>query len=54
MDGYPEKKAVLGIKRLQIPLAPALARTAHAEQGQALTAVVADLALGRGVSSIAN
>ena len=45
---------MLAIKRQQIPLGPAVACTAHAAQGQSLKAVIADLALGRGVSSIAS
>ena len=45
---------MLAIKRQQIPLALASACTAHAAQGQSLKAVIADLALGRGVSSIAS
>ena len=54
LDGYRGKKAVLGIKRKQIPLAPALALTAHAAQGQTKEAVIADLVIGRGVSSISS
>ena len=46
--------AVLAIKRKQIPLAPALALTAHAAQGQTKEAVIADLVIGRGVSSISS
>ena len=45
---------MLAIKRKQIPLAPALACTAHSAQGQTKDAVIADLVLGRGVSSIAS
>ena len=48
LDGYRGKKAVLAIKRKQIPLAPALACTAHSAQGQTLEAVIADLVVGRG------
>ena len=54
LDGYRKQKAALAIKRQQIPLAPALACTVHAAQGQSLKAVIADLALGTGVSSIAS
>ena len=54
LDGYRGKKAVLAIKRKQIPLAPALAWTAHAAQGQTKEAVIADLVIGRGVSSISS
>ena len=54
LDGYRGKKAILGIKRNQIPLAPALALTAHAAQGQTKEAVIADLVIGRGVSSISS
>ena len=54
LDGYRGKKAVLGIKRKQIPLAPGLACTAHGAQGQTKEAIIADLVLGRGVSSIAS
>ena len=54
LDGYRGKKAVLGIKRRQIPLAPGLACTAHGAQGQTREAVIADLVLGRGVSGIAS
>ena len=35
IDSY-RKKPVLGVKRTQIPLAPAFASTAHAAQGQTL------------------
>ena len=53
MDSYRGTKAVLKIKRKQIPLAPGLACTAHASQGQTMSAIIADLCLGRNVSSIA-
>ena len=45
---------VLEVKRYQVPLAPAYACTAHGAQGQTLPAVIIDLCLGRGVSSIAS
>ena len=45
---------MLAIKRKQIPLAPGLACTAHSAQGKTKEAVIADLALGRGVSGIAS
>ena len=45
---------MLAIKRKQIPLAPDLALTAHAAQVQTEEAVIADLAIGRGVSSISS
>ena len=54
LDGFRGKKALLAIKRKQIPLAPALAWTAHAAQGQTKEAVIADLVIGRGVSSISS
>ena len=54
LDGYRAKRTILGIKRKQIPLAPALALTAHAAQGQTKEAVIADLVIGRGVSSISS
>ena len=54
LDGYRGKKAVLAIRRKQIPLAPGLACTAHSAQGKTKEAVIADLALGRGVSGIAS
>ena len=54
LDGYRGKKAVLGIRRKQIPLAPGLASTSHGAQGKTKTAIIADLVLGRGVSSIAS
>ena len=48
------KKPVLAVPRLQVPLAPAFARTVHAAQGQTLEAAVVDLQQGNGVSSIAS
>ena len=54
LNGYRGKRAVLAIKRKQVPLAPGFACTAHGAQGQTKEAVIADLAIGRGVSSIAS
>ena len=54
IDGYRKDKAVLGVERYQFPLAPAFACTAHQAQGSTQEAVIADLLLGRGVSSIAS
>ena len=54
IDGYRGRHAVLRVKRLQFPLAPAFATTAHQAQGRTEKAVIADLQLGRGVSSIAS
>ena len=45
---------MFAIKRKQIPIALGLACTAHSAQGKTKEAVIADLALGRGVSSIAS
>ena len=39
------------VKRTQLPIAPAFAITAHASQGKTEIAVIADLQVGRGVSS---
>jgi hypothetical protein len=47
-------KPVLEVKRLQVPLAPAYAVTAHGAQGQTLPACIVDLELGRGVNNIAS
>jgi len=44
----------LGVKRRQLPLAPAYAITAHGSQGQTLLAAFLDLQIGRGVSAIAS
>ena len=49
LDGY-RKHPVLGVKRTQFMITPALAITAHAAQGRTLGAVIADLERGRGVS----
>ena len=49
-----KKKAVLVIKIKEIPLAPALALTAHAAQGQTKQAVIADLVIGRRASRISS
>ena len=54
IDGYRGRHAVLRVKRKQFPLAPAFATTAHQAQGGTKKAVIADLQLGRGVSSIAS
>ena len=54
LDGYRARRAILGIKGKQIPLAPALALTAHAAQGQTKEAVIADLVIGRWVSRISS
>ena len=48
------KKKVLGVRRFQVPLAPAFAITAHASQGQTLEAAIVDLQQGVGVSTIAS
>ncbi|CAE8714602.1 unnamed protein product [Polarella glacialis] len=40
------KNPVLQIRRLQLPLAPAFAMTAHSAQGQTLEAAIVDLQLG--------
>ena len=53
IDSY-RSKPVLRVSRTQIQIAPAFALTAHSEQGQTRQAIVADLELGRGVSSIAS
>ena len=45
---------MLGVKRFQIPLAPAFAMTAHSSQGRTLKSVIVDLQIGRGVSVIAS
>ena len=45
---------VLRVTRVQVPLAPAYAITAHGSQGQTLRAAIIDLQLGRGVSAIAS
>ena len=42
------------IKKTQLPIAPAFAMTAHSAQGKTETAVIADLQVGRGVSSTAS
>ena len=44
----------LGVKRWQLPLAPAYAITAHGSQGQTLRAAILDLQIGRCVSAIAS
>ena len=49
LGGY-RKHSVLGAKRTQFMLTPSLAVTAHAAQGRTLSAVIADLERGRGVS----
>lgn len=54
LDSYRCKKAVLAIKRKQTPLAPGLACTAYSAQGKTKQAVIGDLVLRRGVSSIAS
>ena len=41
---------MLGVKRTQFMITPALAVTAHAAQGRTMGAVIADLERGRGVS----
>ena len=48
------QKPKLGVKRFQLPLAPAYSITAHGSQGQTLRAAHLDLQIGRGVSSIAS
>ena len=48
------KTPMLEIKRLQVPLAPAYAMTAHGAQCRTLLAAIVDLKLGRGVSAIAS
>ena len=49
------KYPVLGIRRQQLPLAPAFAITAHCSQGQTLTqGAIVDLRIGRGTSPIAS
>ena len=53
IDSY-RTKPLLRVSRTQIQIAPAFALTAHSEQGQTRQAIVADLELGRGVSSIAS
>ena len=53
LDQRREKPQLL-VRRLQLPLAPAYATTAHASQGQTLRAAILDLQLGRGVSAIAS
>ena len=45
---------MLQVDRVQLPLAPAFAITAHAAQGRTLPAAIIDLQLGRGVSIIAS
>ena len=45
---------VLLVRRLQAPLAPAYAITAHGSQGQTLVSAIIDLQIGRGVSAIAS
>ena len=44
----------LGVKRWQLPLAPAYSITAHGSQGQTLRAAILDLQIGRGVSAVAS
>ena len=53
IDCY-RKEPLLRVARTQIPLAPALACTAHAAQGTSLDCVIVGFMLGRGVSSIAS
>ena len=48
------RKPALQVARWQLPLAPAFAMTAHASQGQTLSAAIVDLQQGVGVSTIAS
>eukprot|EP00959_Pyramimonas_sp_CCMP1952_P247099 5164874-Pyramimonas_sp.AAC.1 len=43
-------RPALGVKRAQFMIAPALAVAAHAAQGRAMCAAIADLERGRGAS----
>ena len=46
---------MLGIRRTQLPLAPAFSMTAHCSQGQTLKGgAIVDLRIGRGTSPIAS
>ena len=54
IDAYRGKQAILIVKRRQFAIAPAFACTAHSAQGKTLEKVIADLEIGRGVSSIAS
>eukprot|EP00959_Pyramimonas_sp_CCMP1952_P177445 3709054-Pyramimonas_sp.AAC.1 len=47
LGGY-RKHPVLGVKRTQFMITPALAATAHAAQGRAMAAAISDLDRGRG------
>ena len=46
------KHPVLGVRRHQLPLAPAFAITAHASQGQTVLAAIVDMMIGYGSSPI--